>query len=80
MEEYELLIKYIKRRICTFFAVIILLAVTAVVMWHELVITYVVMEDEMRTILSYTHNTDLIIGRSGIKVGKDNKIILDYFI
>ena len=79
MEEYELLIKYIKRRICTFFAVIILLAVTAVVMWHELVITYVVMEDEMRTILSYTHNTDLIIGRSGIKVGKDNKIILDYF-
>ena len=79
MEEFDLLIKYIKRKLYTFFAVVFFLTVTAVVMWNELVVTYVVCEDEIVTVLSYTDNTDLIIGRSGIKVGKDNKVILDYF-
>lgn len=79
MEEIELLIKYIKRRICIFFAAVILLSVTAVVMWQELVITYVACEDDMRVVVSYTHDTKLIIGRSGIKLGKDSNVILDYF-
>ena len=79
MEEFDLLLKYIKRKIYTFFAVMFFLAITAFIMWSELIITYVVCDDEIVTVLSYTDNTELIIGRSGIKVGKDNNVILDYF-
>ena len=79
MEEFDLLIKYLKRKLCIFFAVTVFLAVTLAVMWHELVITYVVCEEDTRIVVSYTHNTDLIIGRSGMKVDEDNKVILDYF-
>ena len=61
MEEFELLLKYIKRKLITYFAVVFFLAVTAFVMWNELVVTYVVCEEEIITILSYTDNTDLII-------------------
>ena len=75
MEEFDLLLKYIKRKIYTFFAVMFFLAITAFIMWSELIITYVVCDDEIVTVLSYTDNTELIIGRSGIKVGKDNKAI-----
>ncbi len=79
MEEFELLIKYIKRKICIFFAVVFFVCVTAFVMWHELVITYVVRDEEVVTVVSYTDDTELIVGRSGMKLGKDNKVILDYF-
>ena len=79
MEELELLIKYLKRKIFIFFAAVILLSVTAFFMWQELVVTYVACEDDMRLVVSYTDDTKLIIGRSGMKVGKDNKVILDYF-
>lgn len=79
MEDFDLLIKYIKRKIYTFIAVAFFLAVTAFVMWNELVITYVATEDKIVTVLSYTDDTKLILGRSGIKLGEENKVVLDYY-
>ena len=60
-------------------AVIILLVLSAYAMWQELVITYVVCDEEAVTVLSFTDNTDLIVGRSGLSAKEDSKIILDYF-
>ena len=77
--EYQLLVSYIKRRIISFFALVILFAAGAFVMWQQLVVTYVVCDDKSVAVLSYTDDTDLIIGRSGMKVKENNTVVLDYF-
>ena len=77
--DFDDLFKYIKRKLLETFAVIILLIIGAVVFWQELKITYVVCDDVSITVLSFTENTDLIIGRSGVDVKEENKVILDYF-
>ena len=79
MEEFELLVKYIKRKILTVCAVAVLLLVTLSIAWHELVITYILRDEEVVTVISYTDDTKLIIGRSGMKLGEDSNVILDYF-
>ena len=77
--DFDDLIRYIKRKLCIFSAVIAILIVAVVVFFNELKVTYVVCEEESQTVLSFTENTDLIIGRSGMPVKKNNKVILDYF-
>ena len=77
--DFDDLIKYIRRKLCISFAVIAILIVAVVVFFNELKVTYVVCEEESQTVLSFTENTDLIIGRSGIRVKDNNKVILDYF-
>ena len=72
-------LQQLKRRICCFFAVTVLLIISAFVMWQQLVITYVVCDEEVVQVWSFTDDTELIVGRSGIKVTDDNKVILDYF-
>ena len=76
---FMLYLQNLKRKIIRFFAVIILLIIGAFVMWQQLVVTNVVCDEEVVTVLSFTDNTDLIVGRSGIKVTEDNTVILDYF-
>ncbi len=77
--EYQSLVSYIKCRIIGFFAAVILLAAGIFVMWQELVVTYVLCDDKSVVVLSYTDDTDLIIGRSGMKVKENNTVVLDYF-
>ena len=77
--ELESLIAYIRRRVIGFFAAVILLAIGVFVMWQELVVTYVICDEKSVVVLSYTDNTDLIIGRSGVPVKENNNVVLDYF-
>lgn len=77
--EFESLIAYIRRRVIGFFAAVILLAIGVFVMWQELVVTYVICDEKSVVVLSYTDNTDLIIGRSGVPVKENNNVVLDYF-
>lgn len=77
--DFDDLIKYIKRKLCIFSAVIAILIVAVIVFFNELKVTYVVCDEESQTVLSFTENTDLIIGRSCLEVNEDNKVILDYF-
>ena len=77
--EYQDLVSYIKRRIIGFFAAVILFAAGAFFMWQELVITYVLCDEKSVVVMSFTDNTDLIIGRSGMSVKEDNTVMLDYF-
>ena len=74
-----LYLQELKRKICRAFAVIILLIIGAVVMWQEMVVTFVVCDEEVVTVLSFTDDTKLIVGRSGLKKSEDNKVITDYF-
>ncbi len=75
----DLFISNFKRKYGKLCAVIILLALGAFAMWQELVVTYVAYDNETVAVLSFTDDTDLIIGRSGVPVKEDNKVILDYF-
>lgn len=77
--DFESLISYLKRRIVGFCIAVILLAAGIFVMWHELVVTYVLCDEKSVIVLSYTDNTDLIVGRSGIPVKDNNTVVLDYF-
>lgn len=77
--EFDDLIKYIKRRLCVFFAIIILFVIAVTVFWQELKITYVVCDSETVTVLSFTENPELLVGRSCVPVGEENKIVLEYF-
>ena len=77
--DYADLIKYVRRKLIIFFAVAVLFVMSATVFFHELKVTYVVCDEKAQAVLSFTENTDLIIGRSGIKVKEENKVILDYF-
>ncbi len=75
----DLFIKDLWQKIFRFFAVIILLSAAGVVAWEYTVVTYVVCDEKTQEVWSFTDNTDLIIGRSGVKVGDGDKVILDYF-
>ena len=74
-----LYLQELKRRICYGFAVTVLLIIGAVVMWQQLVVTYVVCDEDIVTVLSFTDNTELIVGRSGLKKSEDNTVITEYF-
>ena len=73
------LIKYIRRKLYIYLAVITVAIIAAAVLFSEVKVTYVVCDEEAQAVLSFTENTDLIIGRSGMKVKEENKVILDYF-
>ena len=75
----DLFIKDLWQKIFRFFAVIILLSAACVVLWDYMVVTYVICDEQSQKVWSFTDDTRLIIGRSGIRAGKDDKIILDYF-
>ena len=75
----DLYIKDIKRKLCIISAVVILLAVSVAAVWHNLVITYVVSDEETVKVFSFTDNSQLIAGRSCIPANEDDKVILDYF-
>lgn len=75
----DLFIKDLWQKIFRFFAVIILLSAACVVLWDYMVVTYVICDEQSQKVWSFTDDTRLIIGRSGIRAGEDNKIILDYF-
>ena len=77
--DFEDLLRYVRRKLCIFFAVITILIVAVVVFVNELRVTYVVCDEKSQMVLSFTENTDLIIGRSGLKVKEDNKVVLTYF-
>lgn len=77
--DFEDLLRYVRRKLCIFFAVITILIVAVVVFVNELRVTYVVCDEKSQMVLSFTENTDLIIGRSGLKVQEDNKVVLTYF-
>ncbi|MBO5936122.1 MAG: DUF348 domain-containing protein [Clostridia bacterium] len=74
-----LYLQELKRRICYGFAVTVLLIIGTVVMWQELVVTYVVCDEDIVTVLSFTDDTELIVGRSGLKKSEDNTVITEYF-
>jgi uncharacterized protein YabE (DUF348 family)/3D (Asp-Asp-Asp) domain-containing protein len=76
---FMLYLQELKNKIIRGIAVVVLLIIGAVVFWQQLVVTYVVCDEEAVTVLSFTDNTDLIVGRSGIKVNEDDTVILDYF-
>ena len=69
----------LKRRICYIFAVTVLLIIGAVFMWQQLIVTYVVCDEDIVTVLSFTDDTELIVGRSGLKKSEDNTVITEYF-
>lgn len=75
----DLFIKDLWQKIFRFFAVIILLSAACVVLWDYMVVTYVICDEQSQKVWSFTDDTRLIIGRSGIRAGEDDKIILDYF-
>lgn len=75
----DLFIKDLWQKIFRFFAVIILLAAACVVAWDYMVVTYVVCDEQTQEVWSFTDDTKLIIGRSGIRVNENDKVILDYF-
>ena len=77
--DFNDLLRYVKRKLYIFLAVVAILIIAVVVFFNEIKVTYVVCEDESVTVLSFTENTDLIIGRSGMPVKDENKVILDYF-
>lgn len=76
---YKAFISFLKRRVLGFLAAVILVAAGAFFMWQELVVTYILRGEESTMVLSYTDNTDLIIGRSGMKIEEDDNLILDYY-
>ena len=75
----DLFIKDLWQKIFRFFAVIILLSAACVVLWDYMVVTYVICDEQSQKVWSFTDDTRLIIGRSGIRASEDDKIILDYF-
>ena len=75
----DLFIKDLWQKIFRFFAVIILLSAACVVLWDYMVVTYVICDEQSQKVWTFTDDTRLIIGRSGIRAGEDDKIILDYF-
>ena len=77
--DFDDLLKYVRRKLCIFFAVITILIVAVIVFVNEIKVTYVVCDEKSQMVLSFTENTDLIIGRSGLKVKEDNKVVLTYF-
>lgn len=77
--DFDDLLKYVRRKLCIFFAVITILIVAVIVFVNEIKVTYVVCDEKSQMVLSFTENTDLIIGRSGLKVKEENKVVLTYF-
>ena len=81
-EIYEVLEEYLDNLVQkTFrrFAVIILIFAAGVIAYQQATITYVVSDDSAIPVISYTDDTKLIIGRSGVKLTDHSNIILDYF-
>ena len=76
---FMLYLQALKRKICCFFAVAFLLIIGAFVMWQELIVTYVVCDEDIVTVFSFTDDTELIVGRSGLKKSEDNNVITEYF-
>ena len=77
--DFEDLIKYIRRQLCISVAVISVAVIAAIVFFGELRVTYVICDEDVQPVLSFTENTNLIIGRSGMEVKEENTVILDYF-
>ena len=77
--DFEDLIKYIRRQLCISVAVISVAVIAAIVFFGELRVTYVICDEDVQPVLSFTENTNLIIGRSGMEVTEENTVILDYF-
>lgn len=75
----DLFIRDLKRKLCIFSAVIVLLLLAAFTMWKEMVVTLVVSGEETVTVYSFTENPDLILGRSCVEVNKEDTVIFDYF-
>lgn len=81
-EIYEVLEEYLDNLVQKTFrrcAVIILVFAACVIAYQQAMITYVVCDDAAVPVISYTDDTKLIIGRSGVKLNKNSKVILDYF-
>ena len=81
-EIYEVLEEYLDNLVQKTFrrlAVIILIFAGCVIAYQQANITYVVCDDAAIPVISYTDDTELIIGRSGIKLTENSNIILDYF-
>ena len=77
--DFDDLIKYIRRQLCISVAVISVAVIAAIVFFGELRVTYVICDEDVQPVLSFTENTNLIIGRSGMEVKEENTVILDYF-
>ena len=81
-EIYEVLEEYLDNLVQkTFrrFAILILIFAAGVIAYQQAMITYVVCDDAAVPVISYTDDTKLIIGRSGVKLTDHSNIILDYF-
>ena len=81
-EIYEVLEEYLDNLVQKTFrrcAVIILVFASCVIAYQQAMITYVVCDDAAVPVISYTDDTKLIIGRAGVELNKNSKVILDYF-
>ena len=81
-ELYEVLEEYVDnfwQRLFRRSAVIILIFAACIVAYQQATVTYVISDEAAVPVISYTDDTKLIIGRSGVRLTDNSNIILDYF-